>query len=133
MPNCDICKNFMLDSEVSRHKCPPRFECIDLDELEQFEDAPEPGDELPTWTPVYDSTAGGAAEKFAETRLEYEGTIRVRIRNAHSVTLDLVVTAEYQLRFDASAEGSFSDPKRWKRDELAMSMKFHELTAMPTI
>src|SRR5262245_25700887 len=99
MPNCDTCKKFLLDSEVSWHKCPPRFECADLDDLEQFEDAPEPGDEPPTWTPVYDSTAGGAAEKFAERRLEHEGTMRVRVRNAHGVTLDLVVTAEYQLRY----------------------------------
>ncbi len=131
MHSCDTCKKSLLDSEVPRHKCPPRFECIALDELEQFEDAPEPGDEPPTWTAVYDSTAAGAAEKFAEKHLEYEGTLRVRVRNAQGLWLDLVVTAEYHLRYDASAEGPLSDSNRWKRNELAMSMKFHELTAMP--
>ena len=122
MPGCDTCKEFLYEGE--RHKCPPALEVIDLDELESFEQFGEPDEEAPEWTTVYARDAAEASEKFARKRFEYEGSIRVRVRNQHGVTIDLRVTAEYELRFDASADGEFRDPTRWERDRIANSREF---------
>ena len=128
MPKCDTCKEWLLESELTRHKCPPRFECVDLDELEDFEDNGHADDDPIEWTTVYGRDPVEVAERFAYRRLEEAGEIRVRVRNPHGVTIDLRVTGEYELRFNASADGHFSDPTRWERDKLANSWDFHKRT-----
>lgn len=126
MSRCKTCKDWLLESEIERHKCPPRLECADLDELEDWGEADDVEGDM--WMAVYARRAAQAAEQFARNRLEEAGEIRVRVRNQHGVTIDLRVTAEYELRLDACADGPFSDPTRWERDKIANSSDFHKRT-----
>jgi hypothetical protein len=129
MTQCETCKERLYtDRETKSHQCPPRFECVNLDEFENFEDFAEPGDAAPEWTIFYTRYPNDAAIKFARTELDYEGAIRVRVRNEHGVEIDLKVEAEWELRFDAGPDGHYTQPGYWDRSELAMSWKFHERT-----
>jgi hypothetical protein len=123
MPTCETCRNFLLETEVPHHKCPPRFECALLEEIEEVEGATDV-----TWSAVYAKSPAQAAEKLAESFLDNEGKLRVRVRNQHGVHIDLQVEAEYTLRFDAGPVGHYQDPGYWDRRNLADDWKFHERT-----
>jgi hypothetical protein len=131
MTQCETCKERLYtDRETKSHQCPPRYEVVSLDELENFEDFAEEGDAAPEWTTFHARSPNEAAIKFARTELDYEGAIRVRVRNEHGVEIDLRVTAEYELSFDASPDGHYSQPGYWDRSELARSLEFHKRTEL---